>query len=86
VHGPYELRPGEPLPPPVGGGGTDFRPFFALVDESDAFTDATTVAVYLTDGFGEFPSAAPPYPVLWVVTPGGLDDERFPFGDVVRMV
>jgi predicted metal-dependent peptidase len=84
VHGPYPLTPGAPLPPPVGGGGTDFRPFFALIDDGDA--DATTVAVYLTDGHGDFPAAEPAYPVLWVVTPGGLDDEKFPWGTVVRMV
>lgn len=84
VHGPYPLTAGRELPPPVGGGGTDFRPFFALVDDGDA--DATTVAVYLTDGHGDFPVAEPAYPVLWVVTPGGLDDEKFPWGTVVRMV
>ena len=44
-----------------------------------------TVAVYLTDGDGPFPSVAPNYPVLWIVTPGGIDEETFPFGDVVRM-
>ena len=44
------------------------------------------VCVYLTDGYGDFPADEPSQPILWVVTPGGLDDDRFPFGTVVRMV
>ena len=45
------------------------------------------LAVYLTDGFGRFPPEPPPgIEVLWVVTPGGLETGRFPFGQVVRMV
>jgi len=85
AHGPYPIEPGDELPPPVGGGGTDFRPFFALLAD-EGFIDERTVAVYLTDGFGSFPDEPPDIEVLWVVTPGGLDDERFPFGTVVRMV
>jgi predicted metal-dependent peptidase len=42
--------------------------------------------VYLTDGYGSFPTEEPRVPVLWVVTPGGLADEQFPFGEVVRLV
>jgi predicted metal-dependent peptidase len=73
------------VPPPVGGGGTSFRPFFErLAAERDSWI--ATVAVYLTDGYGEFPSAAPSDPLLWVVTPGGLDLSRFPFGEAVRLI
>jgi predicted metal-dependent peptidase len=43
------------------------------------------IAIYLTDGYGEFPSAPPAYPVLWVVAPGGLMDEEFPLGLVTRI-
>jgi predicted metal-dependent peptidase len=43
------------------------------------------VLVYLTDGFGTFPNKTPDHPVLWVVTPGGLESENFPFGNVVRL-
>ena len=80
VYGPYDL---EGNSQPEGGGGTDFRPFFAAILDHD-FESA--VAVYLTDGYGEFPDPAPDLPVLWIVTPGGLDSERFPFGEVVRML
>ena len=85
LHGPYRLRPGAPLPPPVGGGGTDFRPFFEYIAKSrDQW--GSSVAIYLTDGYGRFPDAAPGCPVLWAVTPGGRDVASFPFGEVMRIL
>jgi predicted metal-dependent peptidase len=84
LHGPFPLTPGGPVPPPIGGGGTSFRPFFERLEmQRDGWT--ATVAVYLTDGYGDFPMTAPSDPVLWVVTPGGLDVARFPFGEAVRL-
>jgi predicted metal-dependent peptidase len=85
AHGPYALTPLSVIPPPVGGGGTDFRPFFERVTQaSEAWTPS--VSVYLTDGYGRFPDRPPTYPVLWVVTPGGLDLDEFPFGEDVRLL
>jgi predicted metal-dependent peptidase len=84
VHGPHPLTPHGPLPTPVGGGGTDFRPFFrAAAEAQEAWTP--TLAVYLTDGNGPFPKERPDFPVLWVVTPGGRALEAFPFGEAVRL-
>lgn len=80
AYGPYELRAGDPVPDPEGGGGTDFRPIFDLLDAHEP-----DVLIYLTDGYGDFPEAAPRVPTLWVVPPGGLEDEGFPFGDVLRL-
>ncbi|MDJ1171085.1 hypothetical protein PMG71_16775 [Roseofilum sp. BLCC_M154] len=40
----------------------------------------------MTDGYGNFPDSAPDYPILWVVTPGGLDLNHFPFGEAVRLL
>ncbi len=80
VYGPHDL---EDLGKPEGGGGTDFRPFFERIAQDDV---ENAVAVYLTDGYGDFPAEAPDVPVLWIVTPGGLEDAQFPFGTVVRMV
>lgn len=79
-YGPYELRSGDPIPEPQGGGGTDFRPIFALLDEHEP-----DMLIYLTDGYGDFPDTAPKTPTLWVVPAGGLEDEGFPFGDVLRL-
>jgi predicted metal-dependent peptidase len=85
VHGPYRLSPRGTLPPPVGGGGTDFRPFFERVGRR-ATRERADLAIYLTDGWGAFPETPPICPVMWVVTPGGRDADVFPFGQVVRMI
>ena len=85
VYGAYELNPDSDLPQPQGGGGTSFVPFFNQIDNYwDGMT--TAVCVYLTDGYGTFPDTAPELPVLWVVTPGGLDLAQFPFGETVRLL
>lgn len=85
VCGPYSISLDAPLPPPEGGGGTSFIPFFDRVRAAwDEHTQA--ICIYLTDGYGEFPTPAPTLPTLWVVTPGGLDLARFPFGETVRLV
>jgi predicted metal-dependent peptidase len=85
VYGAYELNLDSEIPPPQGGGGTSFVPFF---DKVTANWDGmvTAVCVYLTDGYGNFPDTPPELPVLWVVTPGGLDLTQFPFGEAVRLL
>jgi predicted metal-dependent peptidase len=85
AYGPYELNSDSPIPKPIGGGGTSFIPFFEQVKNRHQF-DQAGVCVYLTDGFGRFPSDIPELPVLWVVTPGGLDLKKFPFGEAVRLL
>ncbi|MBW4511267.1 MAG: hypothetical protein KME64_32830 [Scytonematopsis contorta HA4267-MV1] len=85
LYGPYELNSGNKLPVPKGGGGTSFVPFFEKVATSwDGSSSA--LCVYLTDGYGNFPDETPELPVLWVVTPGGLELHQFPFGEVVRLL
>lgn len=81
---PYQLTTNTQLPIPEGGGGTSFVPFFDHVREIvDGYTP--TVCIYLTDGYGEFPTIVPPIPTLWVVSVGGLDLAAFPFGEAVRL-
>lgn len=80
LYGPHELTLGSDLPGPQGGGGTDFRPLLALAEDGEA-----ELVVYLTDGYGDFPDTAPRTPLLWVVTPGGAEDQTFPFGEIVRL-
>lgn len=85
AYGPYDLDPNSKIPPPRGGGGTSFVPFFQKVVENwDNYS--TGVCVYLTDGYGQFPPKPPLLPVLWVVTPGGLALKEFPFGEAVRLL
>ena len=52
------------LPDGLSGGGTDFRPVFDWVEQSQANPDAL---LYFTDAEGPFPRIAPPYPVIWLV-------------------
>ena len=48
----------------AGGGGTHFEPVFDWIGSAQYSPD---VLVYFTDGEGEFPKAAPRYPVVWLV-------------------
>jgi predicted metal-dependent peptidase len=84
-HGPYPLSTQDELPAPVGGGGTDFRPFFdaVQVEQNDM---QPALSVYLTDGYGTFPPEPPSWPVLWVLSPGGLSTDAVPFGEAVRLI
>ena len=84
-YGPYELSVNSEFPPPKGGGGTDFEPFFRAV-EATFDTNHNGVYVYLTDGYGHFPNEQPSLSVLWVLSPGGIDIERIPFGEAVRLI
>lgn len=83
-YGPYELQEGSDLPTLEGGGGTDFRPFFRKVAKLWN-REKQAVCVYLTDGYGGFPKQEPELPTLWLVVPGGLESEEFPWGEVVRL-
>jgi predicted metal-dependent peptidase len=87
--GPFEVDVNRPLASAVGGGGTDFRPFFAAVAArmaaDGARSNASRTVIYITDGFGMFPQAVPELDVLWVVTAGGRESRDFAFGTVLRM-
>jgi predicted metal-dependent peptidase len=85
AYGPHPLTFEATLPIPQGGGGSSFVAFFDRVAAAwDGYTQA--VCIYLTDGYGEFPTVVPVLPTLWVVTPGGLDLSKFPFGEAVRSI
>jgi predicted metal-dependent peptidase len=45
--------------------------------------DPPTALVFLTDGFGPALAEAPPYPVLWTLTPDG--ERPCAFGAVLRL-
>jgi len=50
--------------PIKGGGGTDFRPVFNLIEEKNFTPD---LLVYFTDAEGAFPDIMPNYPVIWLL-------------------
>ncbi len=86
LYGPYEFENWDSLEKPCGGGGTSFKPFFRHLETLDDIAHGERVAIYLTDGYGDFPVVEPDFETVWVVIPGGAGDETFPFGEVVRMV
>jgi len=63
-----------------GGGGTSFDPVFQYIKDNEIDPDAL---LYLTDGFGGFPTSAPKYPVIWGNISGPTTP--YPFGDVVQV-
>lgn len=65
-----------------GGGGTDFRPVFNLLNDEE---EPTRVLIFFTDGYGDFPVEAPDYDVIWVRRPNDLAPEEFPFGRVITI-
>lgn len=88
LYGPHQLTSHSEIPQPQGGGGTDFRPFFDRLSaggNAGPTESAADLAIYLTDGYGDFPEQPPTVTMLWAVSMGGLDNARFPFGEVVRL-
>lgn len=66
IHSEMKIFTGEFLPSSLkilGRGGTDFRPVFERLKDEEI-----KALIYLTDGLGEYPSQAPHYPVLWVIS------------------
>lgn len=63
---------------PAGGGGTDFGPVFADLEEQGIVPHSVIV---LTDLEGSFPAQEPSYPVIWASTKPG----RAPFGATVSI-
>ncbi len=80
VQSSQEFRPSVPIRlEPKGGGGTDFRPVFAWVEENELYP---VCLIYLTDLCCHSFPESPDYPVLWVT-----DSRRTaPFGETVRIV
>ncbi|MCW5624711.1 MAG: hypothetical protein KIT73_08360 [Burkholderiales bacterium] len=79
--GPWSFDPWEPvhLPDTVsGGGGTSFVPVFDWLADGAMPPD---VLVYFTDGQGDFPPAAPSYPVVWLVK----GPAPVPFGERIQL-
>jgi predicted metal-dependent peptidase len=79
-----EFECGDPVKfTPKGGGGTDFaKPLKAVAKRGNH----PECLIYLTDLYGTFPTKAPPFPLIWVVTPDGDKRRDVPFGEVTRMI
>lgn len=65
---------------PVGGGGTDFRPVFRLIEKEESKPQAL---LYFTDMYGEFPNKSfSGYDTIWISTTGR--ETRAPFGTILE--
>jgi predicted metal-dependent peptidase len=60
-----------------GGGGTDFAPVFAHLEQNRVPVD---VCIYITDGYGNF-GEEPSMDVIWVMT----TSEKPPFGECIQI-
>lgn len=63
-----------------GGGGTDFRPAFAYVDELCASRQFTNLRglLYFTDGLGTYPARRPAYETAFLFLGDRFDDANVP--------
>lgn len=76
-----EFEPGDTLPREFsGGGGSDARPVFSLLDKDPS--DAPVCLVYLTDLDLRFPASEPAYQVIWAAT----TNRQGPFGETVSLL
>jgi predicted metal-dependent peptidase len=64
-----------------GGGGTSFLPVYTHIKQK---YPTTKLLIFFTDGYGEYPDKEY-IPTLWVITKGGMDIDRLPFGDKIKM-
>ena len=71
------IEPYQPMPTPVGGGGTSFCPIFEHLKENRIEVD---IVVVFTDGYGEFPQSTD-YDTIWVITSTVIP----PFGEYVSV-
>ena len=86
LYGPYDIENIKDLPEARGFGGTCFRPFFKYLSKDNNYltTNNNKVAIYFTDGFGDFPEESI-CPTMWLVPSDCLESKEFPFGEVIRI-
>lgn len=71
-----------------GGGGTCFAAALAQLQKSQE-EDSTvqTLGIIFTDGYAQLRNLTEPdCAVMWCISPGGVESDLLPFGDVVRIM
>ena len=66
----------------VGGGGTSHKPIYDMIQEK---YPTTKILINFTDGYTDFPNNETTK-TLWVIPEGGVEDDKIPFGDIVRLL
>ena len=74
----------------IGGGGTCFKRIISHISEyreTNPNTSASSILpIVLTDGYADLNlDYDRANPLLWVISPGGIDNSAFDYGDVVRI-
>lgn len=71
-------KKGQKIPKKIyGGGGTDFIPVFNYIKKKKYNPN---LLVYFTDSYGQFPTKAPGYKVIWAYSSKGNKERVAPFG------
>ena len=76
----------EGVPKPIGLGGTSFKPIMEELEKlSYENAHVNTLGVIYTDGFAPMTWKEPQAPLLWCISPGGINDHEIKYGEVVRI-
>lgn len=76
----------ESIPKIRGGGGTSFFPAIEyLKKQQQESLNTQTLGIIFTDGHANLDIEDPEVPVLWCISPGGVESEAFKFGEVIRI-
>jgi predicted metal-dependent peptidase len=72
----------------TGGGGTSFtEPLEMSIKAAEEDITTQVVSIIFTDGYAQLkPLPEPDGPVVWCISPGGVDSDRLPFGEVLRIM
>jgi predicted metal-dependent peptidase len=74
----------------AGGGGTSFLPALAeisRISDYEADTSTLILPIIFTDGDADLDiEYNANIPLLWVVRPGGVESDCFPYGDVCHLI
>jgi predicted metal-dependent peptidase len=74
------------VPQVQGGGGTSFKPIMAKLDKLvEEDSTSSVLGLILTDGFASMHLDEPNCSMMWCISPGGINDEEVPFGEVIRI-
>ena len=74
------------VPQVQGGGGTSFKPIMVKLDKLvEEDSTSSVLGLILTDGFASMHLDEPNCSMMWCISPGGINDEEVPFGEVIRI-
>jgi len=71
----------------IGGGGTCFKCIFESIEAYEPGAESVTLPIILTDGYADLEGLPRISPLLWCITPSGIDSSMLPdYSDVTRII